>query len=972
MIPRSPTLQAGLQVDAYTLRRMLGQGGMGQVYLAERHGSSDGQSLVAIKFLLTQELEAVLRFEREAQLTAAADNHPNIVAVYGTGRYQGRPYLVLQYIKGLDLKQLLLEKQRLDLDEALRIAEGVARALASLAKQSIIHRDLKTANILIRGHDQRPMITDFGLARGQDVESLTRSGQMMGTPATMAPEQIDTSLGEFGCHTDLWALACVLYEMLAGQKPFDARDPRATMVAILSADYRPLKELRPDIPAHLSLLLEQTLVVDPKRRRADPLQWAEDCAEIREHGKLARYSRLSSLRKNSALIAALLFFLAASSFLAWSRFQVWQKQQGFLTQQSAFEKQYQDFAKDWASQLQGYLLGALNNPQCRLETPSEDTELSEALAFPEQLTKKYSADWLKDQPSWTEIRQRVQHLERFQTMLQCPPRANSKLSPKTKKMRPEAMLTELCLALKSEQWPRAESVIRSIEQSHPKAFKEELLIAQLLIARRKSQEKQVFEVFDQWRDSSSNKNYSEARRIDWVSRMIFEELRKDPQSLRLVPLLKRMASPWSEDSVAGHWRTFEGQLKAFLVKLRDQEIDDKRGAVLVRLHELESQWDSFRVPRLDSDGYLAAAEKYKRDVYYQEKNKQSGNDIPEMRALLYYHRARMRNPELNIPKGYRIETLFGRMHVRMDVVLSELIKRLDFILEANQEGLLGEGFRDGELRVLLSSGEFLKRLKSHPQHTFLGLWYSRIRPFAVAQYHAKMGRSQDYTREIIERMIGFCERVIKRKDIEAHFRAFAGLNKARHARYLMLIALQENRPKDAEAWRQKVVAALKVERSVNPEPHIVQILEAQLIPDAHAGQKIKLLKKAASTVQRIHSATLQRRLAEGRPAGCPLFPVLDKNRDNYLADIYMIQGTMHQRLEQYEKAKDCYKDCLKARPRDPDPVAFHRLASMHFVLKEYDAFEKIVRRFTKSKPSALWADHQLRLKALMKKRQSGK
>lgn len=206
--------EPGDWVGNYQILRLLGKGGMGAVYAARQ-----GQRDYALKMILALENPAdEIRFEREAQAAAAVDRHPNVVSVHSYDRHGVTPYAVFDLVEGVGLDELLTTGEAQEKDWSLNIVMKSLEALIHIHESGIIHRDLKPANILIRHSDGEPLITDFGLAKQENAEKLTRTGEMLGTPAYMASEQMS---GEVVTEAaDVWAMGVILYELLTGYRPF--------------------------------------------------------------------------------------------------------------------------------------------------------------------------------------------------------------------------------------------------------------------------------------------------------------------------------------------------------------------------------------------------------------------------------------------------------------------------------------------------------------------------------------------------------------------------------------------------------------------------------------------------------------------------------------------------------------------------------------------------------------------------------
>lgn len=261
-------LEQDAAIDGFQVIRLLGRGGMGEVYLAL--DTKLGRK-VALKLVNPEQIgsgDAVERFLFEARATAAF-NHPNIITVYAAGEYQGRPYVALEYLEGQDLRQRMLEGE-LGLREVMRIGRAIASALAEAHRHHLMHRDLKPDNVLI-ADDGLVRVVDFGLAKAIDAKRWagerplsTSVGQWIGTPAYMAPEQwLCKPTTEA---TDVWALGVVLYEMVAGKRPYAGVAPEELVERVTErAPVPPLGHVG-EIPGPLAELINGCLTKDPGAR----------------------------------------------------------------------------------------------------------------------------------------------------------------------------------------------------------------------------------------------------------------------------------------------------------------------------------------------------------------------------------------------------------------------------------------------------------------------------------------------------------------------------------------------------------------------------------------------------------------------------------------------------------------------------------------------------------------------------------
>lgn len=252
----------------YELLGELGRGGMGIVYLAQH--TKLGRR-VALKTLTPdrQTKESSLkRFQREAR-TFASIRHAHIATLYEYEDQGSIQFLALEYIEGTDLERERRKKRQWTPEEVAKMVVSVASALAETHRKGILHRDIKPANILIEHGTNRMVLTDFGLAKGEQDDTLTATGFAVGTPAYMAPEQITDQFGKPDGRADLFSLATVAYEMLTHEHPFLAPDDLNTMRNIVNRKAKPLVEVDPSIPTRLAQIIESMLIKDPQKRPAD-------------------------------------------------------------------------------------------------------------------------------------------------------------------------------------------------------------------------------------------------------------------------------------------------------------------------------------------------------------------------------------------------------------------------------------------------------------------------------------------------------------------------------------------------------------------------------------------------------------------------------------------------------------------------------------------------------------------------------
>ena len=277
-------LKNGDVFGKYTVERLLGTGGMGAVYLV-RHQLLG--ALYALKVLDAAAVsgksgDMVERFKREAKI-ASNTRHPNLAEVYDAGfdEVHGLHYLVMEYLPGGNLRDRLAEKGRLAPQEAVQIVRQIAAVLVTISQKGIVHRDIKPDNIMFSANGAAKL-TDLGIAKGNGEQDtlVTMASAVFGTPSYMAPEQAQDA-SSVDCRADIWSLGVVLYEMLAGRRPYEGKGLSAIVAQLLSSDPFPdIRAVAPDVPDALACLIGEMCMKDRERRLASPRELCERLATL--------------------------------------------------------------------------------------------------------------------------------------------------------------------------------------------------------------------------------------------------------------------------------------------------------------------------------------------------------------------------------------------------------------------------------------------------------------------------------------------------------------------------------------------------------------------------------------------------------------------------------------------------------------------------------------------------------------------
>jgi tetratricopeptide (TPR) repeat protein len=326
----SERARAADRIGGYRLVRELARGGMGVVYHAHSLSLDRPVALKVMRDALAPDPEDVERFLLEAR-AAARLRHPGIVGVHEVGQDEGRWFIAMDLVEGESLKARVLRDGPLPAREAAKVALGLARALAYAHERSILHRDVKPANVLL-GEDGAPLLTDFGLAKdvgaGREERGLTATGMAVGTPAYMPPEQAEGDASRVDRRADVYGAGATLFEMLVGRAPFGGKTALSVLEAVINqAPPRP-SAARPDLDRDLETICLTCLEKDPARRYGSADALADDLEAYLAHrpirarpvgplGRAARWARRHPVAAGTLCVVALLALTSGVGAWAW-------------------------------------------------------------------------------------------------------------------------------------------------------------------------------------------------------------------------------------------------------------------------------------------------------------------------------------------------------------------------------------------------------------------------------------------------------------------------------------------------------------------------------------------------------------------------------------------------------------------------------------------------------------------------------
>jgi tetratricopeptide (TPR) repeat protein/predicted Ser/Thr protein kinase len=305
----------------------IGAGGMGEVFKA---WDPDLQRHVALKYLRHDDPVLVERLLREARAQARVD-HPSVCKVYEVGEDDGRPFIAMEFVDGTALDAAA---RALSVEQKVLLIRKVAEAVQTAHSAGLIHRDLKPANILVADHDDQlhPYVLDFGIARIEELAGLTMTGQVMGTPGYLSPEQARGDLTAIDRRTDVFSLGVILYELLGGAKPFDGDSNVEILMHLIEDEPVPLRRVAPDVPRDLETVVMTCLEKAPDRRYPSARALADDLGRFLDgepvearalslRQRLLRRARKNPVLSLGAVVSAVVIAtLLVALLLGWVRY----------------------------------------------------------------------------------------------------------------------------------------------------------------------------------------------------------------------------------------------------------------------------------------------------------------------------------------------------------------------------------------------------------------------------------------------------------------------------------------------------------------------------------------------------------------------------------------------------------------------------------------------------------------------------
>jgi predicted Ser/Thr protein kinase len=395
---------SGRTLGDFRLLRSLGQGGMGQVYLAEQISLKRPVALKILKADLASNSTSLKRFKAEAEAVARA-THANIVQVYAFGEIDGLHYMAMEYVEGLNLREYLAKKGIPSLALAVNIMRQVAAALQRAGELGIVHRDIKPENILLT-RKGLVKVADFGLSRcfnsDQQLSSLTQPGVTLGTPLYMSPEQVEGK--ELDPRSDIYSFGITSFHMLSGDPPFQGQNPFEIALRHVQTEPEELKKVRPDLPTNLCAVVHKMMCKRPEGRYQTGRELLKDLNLVRDSLSVPRESATptvalaeiaaaggagwATLRLSRVFIASAIIATAAGAVVGWT----WKRPATTHRESAAPPLSHVESSESAAKLHEQFLLAAVQE----YEQPSDQNQVILGVGHCLELAVYYLNQWRLD------------------------------------------------------------------------------------------------------------------------------------------------------------------------------------------------------------------------------------------------------------------------------------------------------------------------------------------------------------------------------------------------------------------------------------------------------------------------------------------------------------------------------------------------------------------------------------------------
>lgn len=960
---RSQRLQEGDVFDGYTILSLLGQGGMGAVYKVEKQGK-----VSALKVITTDNMKAEARFEREAGAAMSVSGHPNIVGIEGYTKFGEQPYLVMEFVEGQGLDEVLTPGQPFDPDKTAELAEKIASALSFVHRKGIFHRDLKPANILIRHSDGEPLITDFGLAKLVDYETMTRTADWLGTPAYMSPEQAGMDHKEVDSSSDTWALGVILYEMSTGQRPFQANEIYQLINLILEKNPARPSTLNPRIDPNLETIILKALNKEKSNRYSDARELAKDIAKLGTSESVEGYiegsmdeigrevqKKFGMRLLRFAVLATIALSLSIGAYFYIER------------QKTQSEERFEDIKSH---------LGDYQKALARLKEPEIFRQCALKLANSEILGKPKKTLQFHE-PAIVEARNkfelRMAREENKDGLLRILKLHNalakldenfayyrSLIQPGIKRENAvvfEGKREKLIQALqeyKSGDFEAANETFQSLIKDKDNFEVSLAMFGSALCQLKLNQTKQACDQFDSLSTRKSLGGLGERFFVHFLGEEAIEKLTKKDErnALKTLKKLSERLSKKTEKDRKNAWRSWN---ERFQRRYTSPENLTKSMPLRVRQWLFLERMNK-KVPQLEifsADFKLAKAlgEHY-AGKYRSAVDSKSSLRFGYLRKAIYYHlNAFLKDRSYKAADGYHAPQLGDFVSVNALPGKSSRERELAFqvLIDASRLGLYIPTFQ-GTLRHFIELGFFEQAIAKNPEDPYLLFWRGSG---AVSYYTALWNEKKlklDELLEVINRSAKDLDIVYQDPSVPDYFRAIAADRWVATRRFKEDIAKGRDRTINTDKWRKRLRDAIAM--NSHPKPDNLYQSLYHLTGFEDMAKKVQLVDQRMAVIKDRRRRTLMNKdgsyndekLYEGRPVGCPMGALIPTEFDRLVASTQRLYAECYKMQRDYKKVIEAAEISLafekRQGPQDLEETTASYLLDAYLATKSYKDFDQ--------------------------------
>jgi serine/threonine protein kinase len=938
----------GDDFEGYKILRQIGVGGMGVVYAVEQNDQE-----LALKLLTSLGSRASERFRREALALAQVDRHPNIVSVRSFVPHETQPYLVMELVTGGTLEKEL-KNGPLGITEALEFMASVASAVSHIHNHDIIHRDLKPGNILIRNDSKIPLVTDFGLARPLDARTLTQSGEIVGTPFYMSPEQLSGDRDLMGPATDIWSLGVLLYEATSGSLPFKGRTMFELIVKIKEASFVKVCSANSSCPKDLDIIINTALQPKPDRRYKSAADFGADCRRLLEgqavHGVdgdlSSRFGRELRQHMKALIVLGSVLLIVAMTFLSLSF--LWQRQQRIRNYKDQIQDDLTVIKRSYIAQnktlinhLAYHLLDCVHQP---LSAPASCLKS-------EQMIEQ-----------WKQIRLHMARARGDETLMAA---REELLSVKMKKQLNSQVTFLKCLHSEPAKWKALES-LPSQHKTFLMAFNKlksgdfaEANISFTKLSKRGNRFMRLGELgktIVQLHNKEWDEAFNKLTRLSYMPELtsVIKPLLASCRQQRLLQALyskrrdtkklQRLLIECKDES--GYKTIAEKMTYDFNHKIIQAKVNyDRLLTVCRRIRLLETAVHGF-------DGLEFSAQAHQLLADYARRHKKRAE------AFFHYMQLRRLDPEFDMPAGFSPMDI-AREAPSLFLRPNGLRELFDIVLEGGRAGIFLPLIYPDLLSTLYKDGVLDKTVSDAPFDPIARFWRGRV---PIPKEILKIGHDIEDLPEAMKRAMADLSFVIdhsKTPDVfraEAHFcRAQLWINRV--FRKELKLELVRKR------CREDLMAALKLPHPT-PEkiwPHLLGFnMEAKNISSSSLENDLKQYEEA---IQDRWLRTQEKRLNQGRPFGAGFIPMLPKDYSSALKRAVHFRLRIIDLFGQYEKGLSFVEKILRHNSQSQHGIRFKVLFLAK--LRRFEQAQKVIEEKFKQGTTA-WREHREIIMAIQK------